>query len=144
MRDFDVGANLDQSSAIQCAIDWFGPADFEAYDPKLPTAMVQRENPDSVLALLFGGPISEKLELARRASPVTWVTKDAAPMLIMQGTNDPLVPLDQSQRLNDRLKAADADVTLDVIEGAAHGGPEFSTKEKIKLMTDFLGKHWSH
>ena len=143
VKDFDVGANLDQSSAVVCAIDWFGPADFEAYDPKLPTEMVQRENKDSVLALLFGGPISTKLELARRASPVTWVTKDAAPILIIQGTNDPLVPLDQSQRLADRMKAAGAEVTLDVIEGAGHGGPEFSTKEKIKLMTDFLGRHFA-
>jgi acetyl esterase/lipase len=143
VKDFDVGANLDQSSAVQCAIDWFGPADFEAYDPKLPTPMVQRENPDSVIALLFGGPVSQHLELARRASPVTWVTKDAAPILIMQGTNDPLVPLDQSQRLADRLKATGADVTLDVIEGASHGGPQFTTQEKIKLMTEFLEKHWA-
>jgi acetyl esterase/lipase len=141
VKDFDVGANLDQSSAVQSCINWFGPADFEAYDPKLPTEMVQRENKASVLALLFGGPVSEKLELARRASPVTWVTKDAAPMLIMQGTNDPLVPLDQSQRLADRLKAAGADVTLDVIDGAGHGGPQFTTQEKVKLMADFLGKH---
>lgn len=142
MKDFDVGANLDQSSAVLCAIDWFGPADFEAYDPKLPTPMVQRENPESVLALLFGGPISQKLELARRASPVTWVTKDAAPMLILQGTNDPLVPLDQSQRLADRLKAAGADVTLDVIKDAGHGGPQFTTSEKIALMAEFLRKNW--
>jgi len=25
---FDVGGNLDQSSAVQCVVDWFGPADF--------------------------------------------------------------------------------------------------------------------
>jgi acetyl esterase/lipase len=142
-RDFDVGANLDQSSAIQCGVDWFGPADFPAYDPALPTAMVQRENPDSVLAQLFGGPISQKLELAKRASPVTWVSKDAAPLLIMQGTKDPLVPLDQSQRLFDKLKAAGADVTLDIIEGAGHGGPQFTTPEKLKLILEFLTKHWA-
>jgi len=41
-RDFDVGANLDQSSAIQCGLDWFGPADFPAYDPDLPTPMDAR------------------------------------------------------------------------------------------------------
>jgi acetyl esterase/lipase len=143
VRDFDVGANLDQSSAVQCVIDWFGPADFPAYDPDLPTAMVQRENPDSVIAQLFGGPVSQKLELAKRASPVTWATKDAAPMLIMQGTNDPLVPLDQSRRLADKLKSVGADVTLDVIEGAGHGGPQFTTAEKLKLIFEFLTKHWA-
>jgi acetyl esterase/lipase len=142
-KTFDVGANLDQSSAIQCGIDLFGPSDFPAYDPNLPTAMVQRENPDSVIAQLLGGPVSQKLELAKRASPVTWVTKDAAPLLIMQGTKDPLVPVDQSQRLYDKLKAAGADVTLDIIEGAGHGGPEFTTEEKLKLIFTFLTKHWA-
>jgi acetyl esterase/lipase len=142
-HDFDVGANLNQSSAIQCGIDWFGPADFPAYDPNLPTAMVQRENPDSVIAKLFGGPVSQKLELAKRASPITWVTKAAAPLLIMQGTQDPLVPLDQSQRLADKLKAAGAEVTLDIIEGAGHGGPQFTTPEKLKLIFEFLTKHWA-
>jgi acetyl esterase/lipase len=141
IRDFDVGANLDQSSAVQCAVDWYGPTDFAAYDPALPTPMVQRENPQSVLAQLFGGPISQKLDLARRGSPVTWVTKDAAPILIMQGTKDPLVPEDQSHRLADKLKAAGADVTLDIIEGAGHGGPQFSTPEKLKMIADFLVKH---
>ena len=142
-RDFDVGGNLDQSSAIQCGIDWFGPSDFPAYDPDLPTPMVQRENPDSVFAQLLGGPVSQKLELAKRASPVTWVTKDAAPLFIMQGSKDPLVPLDQSQRLADKLKAAGADVTLDIIEGAGHGGPQFVTEEKLKLIFQFLTKHWA-
>jgi acetyl esterase/lipase len=143
VKDFDVGANLDQSSAIQCGIDWFGPADFLAYDPALSDASVQRENPDSVLAQLFGGPLSQKVDLAKRASPVTWVTKSAAPLLIMQGTKDPLVPLDQSQRLYDKLKAAGADVTLDIIEGAGHGGPQFSTVEKLTEIMQFLTRHWA-
>jgi acetyl esterase/lipase len=143
VKDFDVGANLDQSSAVQCVINWFGPADFPGYDANLPTPMVQRENPDSVIAQLFGGPVSQKLELAKRASPVTWATKDAAPMLIIQGTNDPLVPLDQSERLYRKLKEVGADVTLDVIEGAGHGGAPFITAEKLKMMFEFLAKNWA-
>ena len=141
VRDFDVGENLDQSSAVQCAVDLFGPADFPAYDPALPDPMVQRENPESVLALLLGGPLSKKMELARRASPVTWVTKDAAPMLIMQGSIDPLVPMDQSQRLADKLKAAGAEVKLDIIEGAGHGRKEFWATEKLKAIAVFLVDH---
>jgi acetyl esterase/lipase len=143
VRDFDVGAHLDQSSAVQCVINWFGPADFPGYDENLPTPMVQRENPDSVLAQLFGGPVSQNLELAKRASPVTWATKDAAPMLIMQGTEDPLVPLDQSERLYRKLKEVGAEVTLDVLEGAGHGGPKFYAPEKLKVITEFLAKHWA-
>ena len=142
MRDFDVGENLDQSSAVQCAVDLFGPADFPAYDPSLPEPMVQRENPDSVIAQLLGGPVSQKMELAKRASPITWVTKNAAPMLIMQGSDDPLVPMDQSRRLADKLKAAGAEVKLDIIEGAGHGTKEFWTIEKLKAIAAFLVDHW--
>jgi acetyl esterase/lipase len=142
-HDFDVGANLDQSSAIQCGIDWFGPADFPAYDPNLSNPLVQRENPDSVIAKLLGGPVSQKLELAKRASPITWVTKDVCPLLIMQGTNDPLVPLDQSQRFADKLKEVGANVTLDIIDGAGHGGPQFVTVDKLKMIFEFLTKHWA-
>ena len=141
MRDFDVGENLDQSSAVQCAVDLFGPSDFPAYDPSLPEPMVQRENANSVLAQLLGGPVSQKLELAKRASPVTWVTKNAAPMLIMQGTKDPLVPVDQSQRLANKLKAAGAEVKLEIIEGAGHGTKEFWTAEKLKIIAEFLVDH---
>jgi acetyl esterase/lipase len=142
-RDFDVGAHLDESSAIQCGIDWFGPSDLPAYDPNLPDPMVQRENPDSVIAKLLGGPVAQKLALAKRASPVNWVTKDAAPLLIMQGTADPLVPVDQSRRLADKLRAAGANVTLDIIDGAGHGGPQFITVEKLKMIFEFLTKHWA-
>ncbi len=141
MRDFDVGSNLDQSSAIQCAIDLYGPSDFEAYDPALPTPMVQRENPDSVLSLLFGGTVSKKRELARKASPVAWVTKDAAPMLILQGTKDPLVPMEQSEMLAKKLKDAGAEVKLDIVEGAGHGGPEFGSPGRLKEIGDFLAAH---
>jgi acetyl esterase/lipase len=141
MRDFDVGENLDQSSAVQCVLDWFGPADFPAYDSGSPAEIAQRENPHSILGQLFGGSIAEKMDLARRASPVTWVTKDAAPTLIMQGTNDLLVPPVQSEHLADKLKAAGVEVTLDVIEGAGHGGPQFTAPAKLLLMRDFLMRH---
>lgn len=142
-RDFDIGENLDQSSAVQCVIDWFGPADFPAYDPALPNKMVQRENPDSLIAKLLGGTVMQKMDLAKKASPVTYVSKDAAPMLIMQGTDDPLVPLAQSQELYDKLKAAGADVKIEVIQGAGHGGGQFTTPERLKLMSEFLAAHWA-
>ncbi|MDB6148799.1 MAG: peptidase prolyl oligopeptidase active site domain protein [Chthoniobacter sp.] len=138
MKEFDVGENLEQSSAVKCVINWFGPADFLRFKELVGK---ERDRPGSLLARFFGGPFSEKTELARRASPVTWVTKTAAPMLILHGTKDALVPLSQSEVLAERLTAAGVEVTLEVLEGAPHGGPEFSTAEKRKLMNDFLKRH---
>jgi acetyl esterase/lipase len=140
-REFDVGENLDQSSAIQCGVDFFGPADFPGWKAPSENAMVQRSGTDSVVVQLLGGPIDEKMDLARRASPVTWVTKDSAPLYIMHGTADPLVALEQSQRLADKFKAAGVEVTLDVVQGGGHGGKEFWTDVRPQRLVEFLNRH---
>ncbi len=141
IRDFDKGENLDQSSAIQCGIDWFGPTDFPGFRPPNGRSIEQFTGKDSLLARLLGGPPLEKLELAKRASPVTWVSKSTAPLYIAHGTLDPLVPVSQSTELADKMKEAGVDVTLDVIEGAGHGGPQFTAGDKPLKMFAFLVGH---
>lgn len=141
VKDFDVGENLDQSSAIQCGIDFFGPTDFPGWKAPTDNPDVQRSGPSSLVVKLLGGSIDEKPELARKASPITWVTKETAPLLILHGTNDPLVGLNQSERLVEKMKAAGVEVTLDVIQGAGHGSADFFTPERVKAMVEFLARH---
>lgn len=136
--DFDVGPNLDQSSAVQCVVDFFGPTDFLNYGA-LPAARL--DAPDSAVAQLLGGPVSTHQALARRASPLYFVTGDAAPFLILHGDRDPLVPLQQSRELEAALQKAGVECTLQVVPGAGHGGPGFSTPENRKLIVDFLDRH---
>jgi acetyl esterase/lipase len=138
MRDFDVGENLDVSSRVQAVIDWFGPTDFPRFNNP---ANSRAEGALSLLTRLFGGPLPTKLDLARRASPATWTSADSAPTLIMHGTRDTLVPLDQSEWFAERLKAAGAEVTLDVLNGAGHGGKEFFAPEKLNRMKGFFDRH---
>jgi acetyl esterase/lipase len=140
-REFDVGEHLDHSSAIQCGIDLFGPADLPGFQPPGAHPMIQRSGAESIFVHLLGGPIEQKLELARKASPVMWVTKDAAPLFIMHGTADPLIPLEQSRRLADKLKAAGVEVSLDVVEDGGHGGPQFWAGERPQRLVDFLNRH---
>ncbi len=128
------GGNLDQSSRVQCVLDWFGPTDL--------TTMGKEGDPaGSPVALLIGGPAQENLEKARRASPLTYVNKNAAPFLIMHGDKDNLVPLRQSQRLAEELKKAGVEVTLKVVKGNGHGGPGFTTPENLRLIEAFFVKH---
>lgn len=141
IRDFDKGENLDQSSAIQCGINWFGPTDFPGMRPPNGQSVPHLTGKDSLLGQLFGGPPLERMELARRASPVTWVTKTTAPLYIMHGTMDPIVPVAQSTVLAGKMKEAGVDVTLDVIEGAGHGGPQFTAGDKPLRMFEFLNRH---
>jgi len=143
IRDFDVGENLDQSSAVQCVVDWFGPADFLRWGT---TDMRMPENPNpppanSPLTRLIGGPVSTHQEAARRASPLFFVQRDSAPFLILHGDRDPLVPLQQSRELHAALQKAGVESTLKVIPGGGHGGPGFGTPENYKLIEDFFQQH---
>jgi len=140
-KEFDVGENLDQSSAIQCGIDCFGPTDFPGWKPVNDNPGTQRSGGKSVVVQLLGGSIDEKMELARKASPVTWVTKNSAPLYIQHGTKDPIVPPEQSDELAAKMKAAGAEVVLEKIDGAGHGGPGFWNGESVRVLVEFLNKY---
>jgi dienelactone hydrolase len=135
-KDFDKGENLDQSSAVQCVVDWFGPTEFLTHKKNI----VAKFGNSSVEQLL-GGTVKDHPDAARKASPFYYVTKDAAPFLIMHGELDPLVEVKQSQLINDALKTVGVECTLEVIPGAKHGGPEFTTPERQKAIFEFFGKH---
>jgi hypothetical protein len=70
------------NALASCVIDWFGPTDFLHWGTG---SVIKTENKDDVVAKLFGGPVSEHLELASKGSHITWVSKDSAPILIMHG-----------------------------------------------------------
>ena len=59
--------------------------------------------------------------MAKRASPVTYVSRDDPPFLIVHGDRDRTVPLEQSQILFDKLKLAGVDATLLVVKNGKHG-----------------------
>jgi acetyl esterase/lipase len=129
----DAG-NLDQSSRVQAVVDWYGPTDFATVGPGL-------SNPNSPVSKLIGGSPLENKEKAAKASPITYVGKDAAPMLIMHGDKDKLVIPSQSEELAAALKKAGAEVTLEVVKGNGHGGPDFLNPENRKRIADFFDKY---
>lgn len=137
-REFDVGGHLDQSSAVSCVINWFGPADFLRWG-HVPEA--RAANKDEVLAKLLGGPPEEKRDLARKASPVTWVDRHSAPTLTMHGDADPLVPVLQSKDLAAAFKAAGVPHILKIYPGQGHGGPRFHDDAARDLMLAFVEQH---
>ncbi|MBE7210663.1 MAG: prolyl oligopeptidase family serine peptidase, partial [Gluconacetobacter diazotrophicus] len=138
-RRFDVGENLDQSSAVRCVIDSFGPSDFLHWgDPPIPAAYDTLNTP---LARLLGGRLADHEELARQASPVTFVDKDAAPFLIMHGEKDPVVPVQQSVVLDAALRRAGVESTLVIVPGAGHGGGVFSDVRYLYQMAAFMDRH---
>ena len=106
------------STQIQAVVNYFGPTDFAATD--LP------EVTKPIISKFFGGSAQEKPDVAKKASPITYVTKGDAPTLTFQGTKDPLVPHTQATKLADAMTAAGVPGRVELLVGASHGwgGPE--------------------
>jgi acetyl esterase/lipase len=142
VKAWDVGENSDRSSRVQCVVDWFGPSDFLTTGRQsLPESKLDHDAPDSPEAKLIGGAVQQNKEKAAKASPVTYVTKDDAPFLIVHGTKDDTVPFGQSEELAKALRGAGVDATLVPVEGAGHGGGGFNAREVREKMEAFFDRH---
>ena len=136
-----VGGNADQSSRVQAVCDWFGPTDMSQFFQEAGSENIFKPSPKaSPINKLFGGPVEEHKELVAQANPITFITKDAPPFLIMHGDKDQLVPVAQSQILADALKAAGVECHLEVLAGAGHG-TGFNRPDVPKMVADFFDKH---
>lgn len=143
IRDFDVGENLDQSSAVQAVGDYFGPTDFIQMDAHaIKDARLIHDSTNSPESRLIGGSIRDPANHAKvqRANPLSYVTKDAAPFLIVHGDQDPLVPHHQSELLYAALKEAGVPVRFHTIKGAGHG-TGFGGKEIGEMVAAFFDFH---
>ena len=139
VAEFEVGENLKVSSQVQAVVDYFGPTDFLQMDAQsLPDGLVH-DAPDSPESQLVGGPIQEHKDRVTRANPITYVSKDDCPFLIIHGDQDKLVPYQQSVLLKDALEEAGVRVTFYRVAGGSHGW--FGDPKVPELTKSFLKKH---
>jgi acetyl esterase/lipase len=92
------------SSQVQCGVDLYGPAEFGSWHD----------------VSMLGKKYAEAPELYKKASPVTYARKDSSPLLILHGTNDKTVSVDQSKKLDAALGEVGAPHELVIVEGAPH------------------------
>ena len=67
------------------------------------SATLDHNRVDSPESKLIGGPIQENPEKVARANPITYISWDDPPFLIVHGTEDPLVSFNQSELLHGAL-----------------------------------------
>jgi len=109
------------SSAVDAVVDWYGPADMETMPRQTPPPEVAAQLPSELLTppedhLLAGLDQQSTAD----ASPITHVTPDAPPFLLVHGTADWLVPYAQSELLADALTAVGVPARLVPVDGAEH------------------------
>ena len=139
VKGLDAGENLNVSSRVQAVVDFFGPTDFTQMSKFSPrNAPFDHDAADSPESRLIGGAIQQHKDKAATANPITYVSKNDPPFLIMHGDEDNLVPYQQSELLCEALQNAGVPVTLKIIEGAGHG---FGGAEIDAQVAEFLDKH---
>ncbi len=129
------GPHLDQSSAVQAVVNFYGPTDFtKSYEPG------KSVDAADVLPLFLGGDLEHNRAEHVRASPLNWVTPRAAPTLTVQGTKDRYVGYEHAVWLTDRLKAAGVHAELETLEGADHGFKGADLERANGRLFEFFGK----
>jgi acetyl esterase/lipase len=103
---YDVGEYLDQSSRVQAVIAMAAVTDLTQHFPNADIELMKR--------IGFGEHNIEE------ASPITYVTPDDPPFLLIHGDQDELVPKEQSQLLYDKLIQANVPAQLVIVRNAGH------------------------
>lgn len=111
--------------AIKCVLDFYGPSDFIAISGNPDTSINNARNP---VALLLGALPIERPDLAKLASPVTYIDKNDPPFLIVQGEKDESVPNTQSRLLSSWLTLTGVKNEFIMVPNAPHYGEMFDAE----------------
>lgn len=126
------------SSRVQAVCSWFGPTDFTKGHKEF-------ESGRGAAPLAFlGGTLEEKTEVYRQASPITHVSKDDPPTLLIHGDRDAVVPFQQSEIMLDKLKEAGVNAALLHVKNGDHGfrgESDPSLKEIVTASFEFFDKY---
>jgi len=123
----------DQSSKVQAVVSFAGPTDLAADDLPPPAL--------GPVKGLLGGSASEKPDLAEKASPLTYASEGDAPMLLLHGTKDNIVPYSQAVKMAEALTEAGVPGRIELILGAGHGWGGADAKRSMEQTFEFFDRY---
>lgn len=134
VEGWDAGENLSESSRVQCVVDFFGPTDLSLYSnsPGLE---------DGYMVPVFSKACKTDPEIYKKASPVTYVSKKAPPVLIIHGTFDLIVPVIHSENMLKKLKDVGTTAELITVSGEGHGWTGRTMTRTTNDALTFLDAH---
>ena len=130
---FDVGQYLNESSRVRAVVDEWGPVIFDATLQKKPYVLIA-----------FG---TTNLQALQKYAPLTYVSKDDPPFLVVHGAEDTQIPLYQSKDFVSGLKKGGVSAKLIVSQHAGHqlvpvgGTPKPSVKKIQASVVSFFVSH---
>jgi acetyl esterase/lipase len=113
-RDRNASEYRNQSSRVAAVFDIFGPTDMSRDFPK---------SYDMLFTAILGKPREKANAEIKAASPVSFIDRMSAPVFIIHGTADPMVPVAQSKWLEERLRANGTSVESRYLAGMKHEIP---------------------
>jgi acetyl esterase/lipase len=135
---WDTGAYLKYSSKVEAVADLSGPANLVTMSTEGASGTVRA----NFVKLLGPVPPEQLPGELKAASPVTYVSPEDPPFLIVHGELDQIVYPAQSQELAAALMADDVPVTLVIVRGGGHALDEPGTnpgpEEITKMVVDFF------
>lgn len=129
----DVGEHLEKSSRVQAACAWYPPTDLTAFPHDS-----SEECAASAESLLLGFNIMKHSQKVIECSPISKITKEAPPILIIHGNKDSVVPYSQSEKFYEKLKEEECDVTFLTLDGADHADVQFFQDETWDEIIQFF------
>ena len=128
-----------RDDGVAAIVDLYGPTDL-TLDNTVGNERLRRMY-RNFGQMFLGGTFEGKLDLAKRASPITYVDADDPPVLILHGTRDGMVPMEHSERLAQRLERAGVEHEFVELRNAGHAGPRWFQPDVRQLILDFLDEH---
>lgn len=133
----ELGDHSEKSSRVDAVIDYFGPSDFPLRQTTNPErALTTKSGSFALLDGVKDGRVNPEKE--KDASPVTWVSKDDPPLLIIHGKADDVVLVVQAERMADVYKQASLDVTMLLHPTAKHGSKSLFSDSYKDAAIEFL------
>jgi len=106
----------------------------------LPSLGPEHQRPSAPASLLVGGPLPEFREAAQRASPISHVSADDPPCLVIHGDRDESIPTAQSVRLDRALRETGVESTLVILADTGHRTPLDRSSPAGRSLLEFLDR----
>ncbi|MCE7698159.1 MAG: alpha/beta hydrolase [Methanobacterium paludis] len=142
LQDPNLG-NSNVSDKVQAVVDLYGPINFSTIDEQFKESGISgktHNSSSSPESLLMGKNIASIPDQVAKANPETYISKEDPAFFIQHGSVDKLVPYQQSIDFANKLKSVigNEKVYIEIIQGAGHIDPQFTTTDNIKKILDFL------